>query len=686
VARIVLKFKLRGRPNRERPDKVVERGEVALGSRPLADIYVNDRLVPQEALVFQFDGVHLSMDVGGLLAGVYVDGQPVDGRGPVRAGATVQVGHALVECAVDAAKGECTLTTNEQYLQGVVDSIVMKAKPAKSFALVDSGPQEHRWGKSPVLRRWNWIAGIAGVALLAAFPFVRNTEAMTRGELFHAHAIGAKDGPASCADCHAPFSSDYSARCAKCHEGYDSKLTHPFEKNASLSCGACHGEHRGADSQIVPSLAKSPSGWPSMCLPCHAGTPYPSADMPADAVSRAKSRLRDERGAPLERQLLVDGFSHRDHRVTKAGGVANVPGGPPKKGQVPVSCAECHKPLAKGASHPAIPTAEFATVTYDTCLACHADWRVDVHGRDNDGAACYACHARAESPSKITAALKTADLPATGSKWVLKPREHDFKKDECLSCHVLEKSSADHRTSIGEKVFRHDHHLRGVTPPAGGELAVSQECRICHEEVAGSESLAGTKLVTTKSCAACHVGAEPVPVETGGATRRVGDMFHSVHVADASAVSRSALRYAARDSLTKGCLACHTPVSGAAPMGLREGAADCKSCHTGHENLGAGKCVLCHVDRTPGVNRDLGGRLEFRFSEPGIFNPAKATKKTAAAIKTFDHASAGHTGHECAECHSASNVDGAARVLDVTWPAFDEDACVKCHVRERFHR
>ena len=121
-------------------------------------------------------------------------------------------------------------------------------------------------------------------------------------------------------------------------------------------------------------------------------------------------------------------------------------------------------------------------------------------------------------------------------------------------------------------------------------------------------------------------------------------------------------------------------------MNFKEGAKDCKSCHSGHENLGEGKCVLCHVDRTPGKNREMNGRLEFRFNEPGIFNADKATKKTTAAMPRFDHASAGHAGHECAECHRADNVDRATRVLDVEWPAFDEDACVKCHVRERFHR
>lgn len=691
-ARFVLKFKLRGRANRDRPDKIVERPEVVLGSRPLADIYVADRLVPQEALVFHFDGAHLALEVKGRLAGVFVDGSPVDGRGPVRSGATVQAGHALVDCAVDAAKGECTLTTNEQYLPQIVDGIVMKAKPAKAFALTDSGPQEHRWGKTPILRRANWIAAALGLAVLAAFPFVRNSEAMTRGALYDKHRIGAPDGPKDCAACHDPFSSNYSAKCAVCHKGFDVMTTHPYAKNADVSCSQCHAEHVFADpkASIMPPMTKSASGWPETCLTCH-GPGKDATTMPpaAGAVATAKTRLRDERGAPFARQLLVDGFSHHDHRVAKGAEqrISTVPGGPPKKGQVPVACNECHKPLAAGAVHPMIPTAEFDVVSYDKCLECHAEWRVDVHGRDQDGAACYACHAKAGRPADIKPDLKAVELPATDSKWVLKPRNHDFKKDECLKCHVLEKSSPDHRTSIGEKVFRHDHHLRTVTPASGGELAFSQDCRRCHDAVAGSPTLAGTSIVDTKSCAECHVDSEPTPVPVKeGATRKVVDIFHKVHTVDAASLSRSALRYASRDSLAKGCLACHTPSAGEAPMGFREGAKDCKACHTGHENLGEGKCVLCHVDRAPGVNRELNGRLEFRFSEPGIFNPAKALTKTTAAMKPFDHRSAGHANHECAECHKPENVDGATRVLDVAWPAFDEDACVKCHVTERFHR
>jgi hypothetical protein len=697
MSRFVLKFKLRGRANRDRPDEVVERPEIVLGSRPLADVYVADRLVPQEAIVFHFDGAHLSLEVRGRLAGVFVDGAPVDGRGPVRPGATVQVGHALVECAVDAAKGECTLTTNEQYLPQIVDGIVMKAKPAKPFALTDSGPQEQRWGKSPVLRRANWIAAALGLSVLAAFPFVKDTDAMTRGTLYDRHRIGAPGGPKGCADCHDPFSSDYTAKCAVCHKGFDATATHPYAKSAGVSCNRCHAEHVFADpkASILPPMQKSDAGWPQTCLTCH-GPGKDATAMPpaAGAIATAKTRLRDQRGEPFERQLLVDGFSHKDHRVPSGDRIASVPGGPPKKGQAPVACGECHKLLAAGATNAAIPTAEFAPVRYDQCLECHAEWRVAIHGRDEDSKACIACHAGTTDVQFgphhldfLSPQMKTADLPATDSKWVLKPRAHDFQKDECLKCHVLSKSSPDHRTAIGEKVFRHDHHLRTVTPPDGGELAYSQECRKCHDAVAGSTTLAGTAIVDTKSCAECHVDSEPTPVPVKeGATRRVTDMFHKVHTVDAASLSRSALRYASRDSLAKGCLACHTPSAGEGPMGFKDGAKDCKACHTGHENLGEGKCVLCHVDRTPGVNRELNGRLEFRFSEPGIFNPAKATKKTTAAMKPFDHRSPGHANHECTECHAKENVDGATRVLDVAWPAFDEDACVKCHVAERYHR
>jgi len=672
-----------------------ETTRVVLGSRPLCDVHVRDRLVPDEALVFEFDGTHVRMEVLKTLGGTFKDGAPVDGRAQVADKATIQIGHTRIDVAVDPTTQTCTLDVGVNALQKSVYEFVDEKKPARAFGLHDAGPQEQRWGKSPVLTRANWFAGLVGLALLASFFVVKDTDAMSRGPLFRAHAIGAKNGPRDCAACHAPMSSSYSPKCAVCHAGFDSTTTHPYAKNADVSCNECHAEHVGADASIVPPMTKTESGWPKTCLRCHAGQPYPAADVPAALVAAAKSRLADARGAPFARQLMVDGFSHKDHRVP-GGGMSALPGVKPKT-NAPVACAECHKLLAAGATNGAIPTAEFAGVLYPKCLECHADWRVAVHGREQNGAACLVCHAKPDVPltssvapfmAKIGPAMKTVDLPATEMKWVLKPRDHDFKKDDCLKCHVLSKSSLDHRTALGAKVFRHDHHLKSIAPPEGGAFAFSQKnCLPCHQAVAGSETLAGTALVDASVCAKCHVDSEPTRVEVKeGATRRVVDMVHKTHTVDAASLSKSALRYASRESLARGCLSCHEPAVGETSMTFTAGAKDCKACHTGHENLGEGKCVLCHVDRAPGVNRVIDGKLEFRFSEPGIFNAEKATKKTTAAMPRFDHKSAGHKDHACAECHAAPNVDQATRVLDVTWPAFDDDACVKCHVRERFHR
>ena len=212
----VLKYKLKGRPNRGPPDQTVETASVVLGSRPLANVYVPDRLVAQEALRFDFDGRRLEIEVLADLAGVFVDGRPVDGRGPLAADSVVQIGHTHVTVEIDEEHGVCTLTTWEQYLPSFVEGIVKRAKPATPFALVDPGPQEHLWGRNPLLRRLNWGAGLLGVLALAAFPFARDTEALTRGELTAHHQVGAnEDAPTACSDCHAPFSSDYAPRCAK---------------------------------------------------------------------------------------------------------------------------------------------------------------------------------------------------------------------------------------------------------------------------------------------------------------------------------------------------------------------------------------------------------------------------------------------------------------------------------------
>jgi hypothetical protein len=170
-------------------------------------------------------------------------------------------------------------------------------------------------------------------------------------------------------------------------------------------------------------------------------------------------------------------------------------------------------------------------------------------------------------------------------------------------------------------------------------------------------------------------------------------MFHSVHTVEPGTSGSSPRALANRDTIAKGCLSCHVPSAGAAPMSLREGVADCTACHAGHESLGGGKCVLCHVDRQAPQNKDARGMTLYRRNEAGIFAREKAVTKTSAPVRGFEHFSRGHaadssdpTGAACAKCHEKDAVNMASRVLDVAWPGATEKACLECHVRERYHR
>src|SRR5436190_22625381 len=114
-------------------EKTVEASRVVLGSRPLSDIYVRDRLVPDEALAFEFDGSHLTVEVLKNLSGTFMEGSPITGRGRVPSGAKIQVGETLIEVTIDAAKESCRLDVAVHHLAKFVYEYVEKTKPATPF-------------------------------------------------------------------------------------------------------------------------------------------------------------------------------------------------------------------------------------------------------------------------------------------------------------------------------------------------------------------------------------------------------------------------------------------------------------------------------------------------------------------------------------------------------------------------
>lgn len=701
AARYLIEFEIDRKVNRGRPGVSFDRDRIVLGSRPTADVHVADRLVPQEALAFIFDGRRLRMEVLATIGGAFVDGAPVEGTGAVASGSSVQVGHTIVRVAIDGTAGTCTLTVGERYLSKTVEDVAKKAQAG--FALVESGPQEHRWGKSPHLARWSWIAAFAGALVLGAAHFLRDSDLLSRGPLHESHRIGAPGGPTSCFDCHAPFASDHALLCAKCHVGYDAAAHHPYGAAATMPCAHCHGDHRAdTATSLLPPMTSGDGGWPATCSVCHDDVSRDEKVAAAAADPEIARRVRDRPGEPAERPLRVDGFSHADHRIAKPRRVGLSGSSAAPDGAVPVPCGKCHVRGTAGSARDTSPAdfspADFATVTYESCLACHADWRVDVHGRDQGGAHCVQCHEAAADPATIARPIRRVTVPGRSGLFRVPARRHDLSKDDCRSCHLSDRPASAPAPAAVRR-FRHDHHLRTVTPEKGGALDLAASCVPCHTSVAGSTSLAalGGELppADLSGCADCHTDGAPEPVAGGAAgPRTVVDMVHALHVVEPGAGPRAAPRtLEGRESLARGCLACHTPVEGDAPMTLRDGVGDCSACHAGHEHLGSGKCALCHVDRTAAVNRDASGATRFRTIEAGLFDRAKATVRRSPSNPRFDHFSPGHAGpasdattEGCGACHATDAVDRSVRVLDVPLPGHADRPCVLCHVRERYHR
>ena len=665
------------------PPNDVDLPRVVLGSRPLADISVKDRLVADEALAFGWDGSQLRCQVLRSIAGVFVDGVPASGSFEVPAGSSIRVGFVKVEWARDEKTGACTLTVTEAELEKWVDERAKKADAKNPpFRLSDSGPQEHRWGQSQVMPRATWSAIAAGLLVLVAVPFASDTEAVTRGALIPAHQPGASaEAPGSCADCHAKGTPPYAAGCAKCHADFVRTDLHPFSEAAAQDCESCHAEHTGGVGAVPVIDIKGESGWPAMCANCH--------DVLAPAAGKSR---RDRAGDAPPRALEVDGFAHRDHRM-------------PKGGSAPVACEECHR--APAADREKTPWAsDFARVTYELCLSCHPDLPVKVHGRDKDGAGCVSCHAPAATPAAITKELRTVALPAGGSLYRVHPRKHDYAAQDCARCHRREVKAGDIRTEPEVKFFRHDHHLASVAPGAGTGLAVSEaQCVKCHNTLASADRIEPGNLVDMKSCAECHEGRVPEPVapKEGAEPRRVVDLAHGPHrqtfARAAQGISEGLVD---RGSLNEGCLSCHTPIAGEVKMPLKEGSADCRACHDRHRNVGEGKCAKCHLDPqhegnwvTLQTKKGEVRELHPRFLERGIFDRQFAVLRPVEAVAKFEHGSPGHVGKACSVCHDAASLDAAERVggkdapakpAAVAVPKFDDASCADCHARTRYHR
>ncbi len=622
---------LKGRPNRHRPAVELERAAIRVGTGPDDDVRLIDPFVAAQALVLQSvePGV-LRIDPQDLLAGAFVNGCPIDGETVYRPGDVLQVGQALIEFKVD---GELfALDVKEDHLG---HTVFESSKRKLKLEMTTWG--EADWGRSRTVRAMYVAVALIGVMLLAASLVSSEPELLSRGPLSSVH----KAAGVSCKSCHSAFSGQDDALCISCHEGFEGKETHPY--GAQKSCASCHTEHRGNEPlspliEFDPHAALDGSLKPSaQCLACHTN------GLPTTTAPKVRDQSID---TPF--LLAFNAFSHKDHLQRRFDGK-------------PLDCAMCHKAGAT-ATDAADDDHEFAPITYETCLDCHATWRVRDHGR---GESCNACHADSGAGT-----LKETTLKGGGGLYQFLPRDHDVSPASCRTCHVSGEIQRNPR--FAPRAFRHDHHLAHSAQSGKVDIAKAQaQCASCHPGIAKSTTLDRLE-VDVSNCAECHgKGSTPLRTEAPGfKPRRARDIVHRAHVFSDGRTPPA--------TLEMGCLSCHTVTAGGAePMRLREGVDNCSACHTGHDNLGHNNtCARCHKDPdAPATSHRL---------EPSIFSKQKRVEVVWPKTERFEHTSLGHNGVDCATCHEG--LKNAAERKQIGLPKATDASCQKCHNVSRFHR
>ena len=182
MSRFRLKWMLKGRPARNRPEEDLERRELRLGTSPNDDILLTDQLVAERALIFRATptGDALLIEPRDLFAGAFLNGKPIDDTTRFEPGDVLQVGQALVSFTIE--DDAYALEIYEDYLG---HTIFQESKRELSIDLEGWG--EAHWGRSRFLRRANLAALLLGIAALAAFPFSTESSLLSRGPLSPVH-------------------------------------------------------------------------------------------------------------------------------------------------------------------------------------------------------------------------------------------------------------------------------------------------------------------------------------------------------------------------------------------------------------------------------------------------------------------------------------------------------------------
>jgi hypothetical protein len=436
----------------------------------------------------------------------------------------------------------------------------------------------------------------------------------------------------------------------------------------SAHCAQCHKEHRGPDrppwdpvhaslaaAQHEPLLpAPAPSG---VCSSCH-GAELPAKPIRELAASRDRARPEAEVALPFE------SFSHAVHLH---------PSALFERGKA-ITCATCHVRATAPADG-----RDFAVVTYESCLPCHA-WRLKdrVHGRQSG--ICTDCHekeaAGAATPDRdgVTRAMKSVNVSTSSTRFAFAPQDHPVTKQACAACHVTGKVGAERE--VKGALFRHDHHLT-VFQENGhlDEDKARRECAACHVAVRDSKTLAdlwsdGRLEIDLAACKTCHKGeAKVAAIDLGPAAAPRQDIVHRAHAGNERGV-------ASADVLARGCFSCHSLAEDGIHMPVAADSARCASCHEGHARI---SCSTCHQDEDHLAPSGSPPRCE-----RSVIHEKEAVVAKRGGVEKFHHGSPNHAALECETCHTG--VDRSQRLKTIAMPTATQEICVRCHALARYHR
>lgn len=573
--------------------------------------------------------------------------------------------------------------------------------------------------------------------LLPTHAFVAAT---ARGAAGDAAAVPAHAAFARCVElasqqgcdvCHTTGQGTPEQKCLQCHGDLaaEGSWRHPYHNDGKLGpvpgidaganfCVECHRDHQG-DDWLKPRSAKLVGD----CAACHHDG---NGAFDRDALlARAPVVVAAEQQRPYSTYRFPhDAHVQKEidcricHRVDQEVESARRRGAPDDQGRadfaaVPYEvCASCHLPGAAAVQMTADEQTRFSAKDHQ--------WTVRWHGTDEGGKHCRACHQQGERDGAVVFGpeLRTTERfaftpdqhRAERARYDSGARRHEEQfaahagDRACSSCHLDGKVKDDGVRPA--RPFWHALHVAegALTPAAGKAGAVSIDaaagCVSCHRDLAGNQALQPASAgpyhwpetaEARAACSECHREQKGQPLALRAVTgkvaddrrRTVADFPHDVHVGSAA--------FGTSGVLADGCFACHDFAGGGDALALvpttKPGAADCTSCHRGHDHIGGGDCQQCHPNEVGRSNSFLvAAKAPVGSTSFGRAVPAPPTRAWPGR-NGFSHLSRGHVGPDltCATCHGDSGLDRAKTLADVRVPDERASVCRDCHLQQQFH-